>query len=119
MALSPGPSPSIAPKWRAWERGAGAANAPLCQLVELHLLGTGCTGCTGCTGLAFILFILSILSFLFPVCSESAPDLDLATVHFEDALAQRDLGVFRIGLYIIDRYMAQARLFAVRLAPYF
>ena len=36
-----------------------------------------------------------------------------------DRLDRRDLSVFRIGLYIIDRYMAQARLFAVRLAPYF
>jgi hypothetical protein len=32
---------------------------------------------------------------------------------------RRDLSVFRIGLYIIDRYVARSQTFALRLIPYF
>lgn len=39
--------------------------------------------------------------------------------HLVDRLDRRDLSVFRVGLYIVDRYLALAQSLTIRLIPYF
>jgi len=39
--------------------------------------------------------------------------------HLVDRLGRRDLSVFRIGLYMVDRYLAHSRPLSIRLIPYF
>ena len=39
--------------------------------------------------------------------------------HLVDRRGRRDLSIFRIGLYVIDRYYARGQPFAMRLIPYF
>jgi len=39
--------------------------------------------------------------------------------HWVDRKDRRDLSLYRIGLYIIDRFGALGRRFSIRLIPYF
>jgi hypothetical protein len=71
----------------------------------------------GCVHLSRLVFLVALL-YLWLV-TRGAQTIKSGARHLVDRLHRRDLSVFRIGLYIMDRYMARDQPFGLRLIPYF
>ena len=67
--------------------------------------------------LSRLVFLVALL-YLWLV-ARGAQTIKAGARRLVDRPHRRDLSIFRIGLFIIDRYVAQERLFALRLVPYF
>ncbi len=70
-----------------------------------------------CSRLSRLVFLVA-LWYLWLV-ARGAQAIKSGARHLVDRLDRRDLSLFRIGLYLIDRYVARAQPLAVRLIPYF
>lgn len=69
-----------------------------------------------CSRLSRLVFLVALL-YLWLV-TRGAQAIKAGARHLVDRLDRRDLSVFRIGFYIIDRRLAQAQPLSVRLIPH-
>ena len=69
-----------------------------------------------CSRLSRLVFLVALL-YLWLI-TRGAQTIKAGLRHLVDRPERRDLSVFRIGLYIVDRYLALLQPLAVRLIPY-
>lgn len=82
-----------------------------------HGLDLEKTRLRSCARLSRLVFLVALL-YLWLV-TRGSQVIKSGDRHLVDRADRRDLSIFRIGLYYIDRLLAHERSFAIRLMPYF
>ena len=70
-----------------------------------------------CSRLSRLVFLVALWYLWF--VTRGIQTIKAGLRHLVDRPDRRDLSVFRIGLYIVDRYLSLAQSFTIRLIPYF
>ncbi len=82
-----------------------------------HGLDLEKTHLRSCARLSRLVFLVALL-YLWLV-TRGSQVIKSGNRHLVDRRDRRDLSIFRIGLYFIDRLLAHGRSFSIRLMPYF